>query len=103
MEDKLKHTPGPWTAIRLNSTDACAAVVLSGSVSDFPLPSESKRISINHGGFLDEEVANAKLIAAAPDLLTACLLAYVKLTSIGEFNCDATAKILSKAIEKATQ
>jgi hypothetical protein len=50
-----------------------------------------------------ESIANAKLISAAPELLGAALLAYVKLTSSGEANCDFTAKLLFNAIMKATQ
>lgn len=51
----------------------------------------------------EEALIVAKTMAAAPDLLSACYLAYAKLTSIGENNCDLTAKILSEAIKKATE
>jgi hypothetical protein len=48
-----KHTPGPWTVIKSGvSVDA-------GMI----------RIRMEAGGWTDEVKANARLIAAAPDLL----------------------------------
>ena len=67
-----EHTPGPWTAC-LNGTCRCkmvwcadypVATVTSGEWGD---PGETYG-SVNE----DTAVANARLIAASPDLLAAC-------------------------------
>jgi hypothetical protein len=50
----MAHTPGPWTLIRGFVTAADGLLLHSGNRPH------------------DEVVANAKLIAAAPDLLAAC-------------------------------
>ena len=52
---------------------------------------------------IEQHEKEQKIKDAAPELLRACLLAYVKLTSIGEHNCEQTAKILDNAIKKATE
>lgn len=59
-----RHTPGPW---RVGNVDRTTPTVLSGGrliaeVHDLCIPSEHA-----------DDVANAHLIAAAPDLLEACL------------------------------
>lgn len=101
---KLQHTPGPWNII--GGFDANGkgnyfpSVVLTG-----PLEFENgKRIAINvsHDQKIESIMANAKLIAAAPDLLNAALLAYPTLTKDTEANA-AILKILINAIEKATK
>ena len=67
-----KHTPGPWTAC---NGGRCQCKIVS--CKDHPI---AKAFSLEWGdpglpyGYIDEgvAVANARLIAAAPDLLAAC-------------------------------
>jgi hypothetical protein len=64
-----KHTPGPWTEHKWN-TEEHQISALGGTVA---------LVSHSHSLISDESAdANARLIAAAPDLLAACeaLLAY---------------------------
>jgi hypothetical protein len=58
MTMKTSHTPGPWTI----DTDK-SSIIMSGQRTIInPAPDGASR---------DEEIANARLIAAAPDLLAA--------------------------------
>ena len=60
--EKTKHTPGPWTA------DNSIARVYSGARFVADAMSGQPKL----GAQLDEDRANARLIASAPDLLEAC-------------------------------
>jgi len=62
--EKGKHTPGPWI-IKLRMG---APIVRAGDV-DICAP-EIRRFS-QHDGGIEERIANARLIAAAPALLEA--------------------------------
>ena len=97
MKD-LKFTPSPWIVEQLADDGHCAVVQLSNKSS----------LSIDWCVSNEEENANAKLIAAAPDLLEAleshelkmCMFDWATLPK----NSDgyiAYAKI-KEAIEKAT-
>ena len=55
-----KHTPGPWT---ISDRD---------SVGDNIFGPNNERIANTYGLFEEKWAANARLIAAAPDLLAAC-------------------------------
>ena len=57
-----KHTPGPWTVKSATSVVADGAQVASCGFKMGSWPKED----------YDTEEANARLIAAAPDLLAAC-------------------------------
>jgi hypothetical protein len=84
MADKQKPTSGPWKAIARKD---CGVFRLYAG--DEHLASLS---------FVDEptEDANAKLIAAAPDLLAACL------TALGDVSNVAIRGRIEAAINKAT-
>jgi len=63
METKLEHTPGPWRAYRGRGT----------ATSPHYVTTESGMIPIAQTGRYDlASWADARLIAAAPDLLAAC-------------------------------
>lgn len=67
-ETKTQHTLGPWVADRHGN-------VWEGSVAPGPTPSQrrnSLRIAVvdQSEGRLSEDAANARLIAAAPELLS---------------------------------
>lgn len=59
-----KHTPGPWHIRTIN------AFVGVGS-KDRPIATIDNKYPYNNANLVDETKANAKLIAAAPDLLEA--------------------------------
>jgi hypothetical protein len=68
---QAKHTPGPWRFVpRTRSGDYPQAIIETGAkvVLDEGRGSQAI-ISL---GFSDRDEANARLIAAAPDLLAVC-------------------------------
>lgn len=86
-----KHTPGTWTTtgVEVESHQSGMSLILA-DVSDVP------------GGWGGNRVANARLMAAAPDLLIACeaLVALQRLPGCAELaNAAALARY---AIAKAT-
>ena len=94
-----KHTPGPWR-------NDCFMVLAPPNVGNY------KGREICHTGGHDirdgnESEANARLIAAAPDLLAACeqLMEYLKLLPLDENNDAAWAsnapQLARAAIAKA--
>lgn len=84
------HTPGPWTVL--------PCVADGGGINIGPeLLSVGPLATVNYNGGNSE--ADAQLIAAAPDLLAACLLAYVALP-ITKHN-DEINDALKAAITKA--
>lgn len=54
----MEHTPGPWTVT--NGNDICGA--------DYPGRGLVARVNVHRG---EDDAANARLIAAAPDMLEA--------------------------------
>lgn len=90
---KRKHTPGPWRIGDAQNT-------VFGPPNGNPSPQ-----TIAHLGVIDHE-ANGRLIAAAPELLEACKLAYESLrTKLGNVKKDFSAHVafaaLGSAIHKA--
>ena len=70
--NKTKHTPGPWTAFIEESVNVIA-IMAGGEIG------RGGREIVGWTGFdgnsiesVAENAANARLIAAAPDLLEAC-------------------------------
>lgn len=89
---KTKHTPGPWEA-----------VIYDGAFDQPLIKSDHVVIGRVHGMEDRQHEANAKLIAAAPELLEACLNSFKTFHSIG---CTMEAEImqqLESAIKKATE
>lgn len=78
-----KHTPGPW---RIHS-----------DYIESDTGYEVCQVKTNHPRNADTQAANARLIAAAPDLLKACQSAE-RHGLLPEFTCDK----LRAAIAKAT-
>jgi uncharacterized protein (DUF1501 family) len=91
-------TPGPWSAFVVEET-------MTVAVDIGPHPSGKRPNVVDWGGFdtcglpLDQQVANARLIAAAPDLLAALKLAVEQLEAHG---FDGLASGASAAIAKAS-
>lgn len=65
-----QHTPGPWTYKRGEGRYASAHYIESHVYSTPTVISGKDQIAQCHG-YEDEVVANARLIAAAPDMLAA--------------------------------
>lgn len=98
---KMAYTPGPWEAItvpgkhalvgaRANTSDGAKFVALCGNHD----PDDGRQ---------DERFANARLIAAAPELLAAAQAAIAALSQNAVFPADIAAakKWLGDAIAKA--
>jgi hypothetical protein len=98
--NKLKHTPGPWflTTNTLETASDVAASIYG------PLKNGGAPFICDVSKSAGEEAAlyNARLMAAAPDLLNACIAALeaMKVHKIGDWT---TGDLLIKAINKATE
>lgn len=94
---EIKHTPGPWMFHE------------QGDANQYCLLTNDKRwvIAFSQNGELHtpEQIANAKLIAAAPELLEALILAIDALDPEKEhLDYDDSAFLeIKKAIKKATE
>lgn len=90
-----KHTPGPWSLFIESGVvrPGIEAKSVSFSVVVWGADGDSEGV---HGRTSDEAIANARLIATAPELLDACKAARA-LTPDGTH----TASVLDAAIAKA--
>ena len=94
------HTPGPWIIVgRIIDAD-------NGRVTADGRKDVWERVAIvDTGPTPDESEANARLIAAAPDLLAACIAALPALSAHADTGCDCpdteAAKMLRAGIAKA--
>lgn len=101
-----KHTPGPWKHIEEDGHNRIVGpdnepLFMVGSYGQFgrngPLPIRKTHISS-----ICEEAANARLIAAAPELLEACQRLIGSLgVMIGDPDNDGDIVFARAAIEKA--
>jgi hypothetical protein len=99
------HTPGPWHLDTMTSPggkgkpDDVVLTVLSSADEGIA----EVFWHWNHVRHQEEDRANARLIAAAPDLLNACLDAHELLDRVGDARKDRDLiDALAAAIEKAT-
>ncbi len=76
--EKAKHTPGPWTVETWN--DGQARIWANGQMIAKVIPYNDDKKPLT-----ENEQANARLIAAAPQLLEAAWLALEKLETAGEY------------------
>lgn len=89
---KAKHTPAPW---EVNNLEEAETVFYIGGQSG------SIASAWNKGG--GEGEANARLIAAAPDLLEALILAYSFMVTDPQHQGRNILHTIQEAITKATQ
>ena len=90
-----KHTCGPWIAEPEEASDHRGIAICApanGWIVATITPEEDQQAD-------EIDWANARLIAAAPDLLVACERALEKLSLIG--GLPATVRVLQEAISKA--
>jgi hypothetical protein len=71
-----KHTPGPWEAEPHRLDKGRWVICSSASESPAGLVRIAESEAYDHPQYCEEGAANARLIAAAPDLLAACELVY---------------------------
>ena len=109
MTDQAKHTPGPWTidkhGIITGGAYQCTSV---GAVCTWQAENRAKAGTAIMDGWtgemLAEATANARLIAAAPDLLEAATRGLAVLENEPECAIyKAHASMLRVAIAKATK
>jgi hypothetical protein len=101
-----KHTPGPWVLEKAVGTDDmdCGWSVLPVIV-DYNYRGEICHLYDSehiHGITNDERDSNARLIAAAPDLLEACMAYIADREESGCTADSAAVKAMRAAIAKAT-
>jgi len=88
----MKHTPGPWRVEKSGYTQiACLVYAGDYPVLNTAVPPSSK----------EEWESNAKLIAAAPDLLEACKKALIHFDHLGLVGTNGIMEDLRQAIKKA--
>lgn len=94
--DKTKHTPGPWT-LDTNPRNVHAQNYTQGHLYDIAIalgPLTADR---------DEAEANARLIAAAPELLEVCQsLVKLNAATSGFVEYVSLCRLLKTAVAKAT-
>ena len=84
------HTKGPWKAVQMGSE----------GWSVF-MPHEHNGVSLERVVASNHSEANARLIAAAPELLDACELAFANLKPQGDIQKDFDGHVTMAAIGKA--
>lgn len=73
---EVKHTPGPWWSEGEYDEDECGCAIIAANTDCGPLPGNPTRGMVAWASELlperaDECIANARLIAAAPEMLEA--------------------------------
>ena len=72
MTAETKHTPGPWAVRPHWSDDSKLEVFPTRPDQDCTVGAWAEIAEVSEGGDGETAEANARLIAAAPDLLEAC-------------------------------
>lgn len=100
----MSHTPGPWIAKRpekllwAGPTGQFVVIGISGGHEFLICQNDHPDV---RGADMVESQANARLIAAAPDLLAACEAALERLRLMGPVSCEKEIAIVEAAIAKA--
>ncbi len=88
-----KHTPGPWhwfthspTVVFIDEGDGIVGIAWTGDPDGTETP-------------LEEEIANARLIAAAPEMLEA-LKSIIRMVEVGERDTDVL-RLAWASVDKA--
>lgn len=102
--EKLKHTPGPWKLLTEGDEDTCIVRTVMGPGNQ---PRNLSEVAlVTTGSYPDDvEEANARLIAAAPDLLEALQVIRDSFWSEGEplqERIDVLKEMAAEAIKKVT-
>lgn len=101
MSDETKHTPGPW---RVDRHGAVVAPVDGGmrqvALATGEAPMHDDRSAEPPSPEVIQQ-ANARLIAAAPELAEACALSLAAINSPSEEAADKAERACRAALEKA--
>jgi hypothetical protein len=95
MTTQATHTPGPWEIGSINKRDKnlwWAAVFTPKSTGKFHTPRAGEALGVDR----EECEGNARLIAAAPDLLAA-----LETIAAGNTDPDGMVRIAAEALSKA--
>lgn len=93
-----KHTPGPWSAIE--HTCRVPTTIVADSVDDFAGSRQVVAECTGFGRYAEDSIADARLIAAAPDMLQALRLAERWIDPVRQEEWDALLAVRA-AIAKA--
>lgn len=94
-----KHTPGPWHAVKYARSNAYCITLTPGNANG-----DIANVLFGLGASVSDEVgANARLIAAAPDLLEALMAADLAMAQNGLLACHATRQQIAAVIAKAQE
>ncbi len=96
-EAKAQHTPGPW---RINGSVITAQGDMKLTVAIVPCKADARPLADAAAVSFAQRDANARLIAAAPELIEACRVCATALT-VTQFNQGRD--MASAAIARATQ
>jgi hypothetical protein len=96
---KPEHTPGPWEVFPGERFHP-GIEGMDGKISVVIYADQDEDYGV-HGRTPEEALANAHLIAAAPDLLAACKQAYLLAYQLGSDAGDELADLLTAAMSKA--
>lgn len=103
----VKHTSGPWFVFPVDhptvTRENCISVLYVGTAAD--KPSIVRLTESGHAHATDEDRANARLIASAPELLNALEILLQMCERQSDFNDDRDGNTLATAraaIAKAT-
>jgi len=99
----MAHTKGKWYISKEDSNMYGVFAEASKGKQTMYVDTPIASVNPHNREDLDEDMieANAKLIAAAPDLLSACRMAREELVFGGDW--DAAKNIIDMAIKKATK
>lgn len=103
MSEESKHTPGPWQAVRSMPAEGadCWWICAGGG-------NREKELAVVYAG-VPTHIGNARLIAAAPDLLEALheLVAEIAdtegATGVSRYTCDRARAALSRVHAEAEE
>jgi hypothetical protein len=105
MKTQTKHTPGPWTIEQCRNDDGSRFLTINGQGPWGAWLADVQAGNINGkpANVTERHMANARLIAASPDLLSACESALALLTdpNAEPGDADAVTAMLLTAIAKA--
>src|ERR1043166_1098245 len=112
--EQARHTPGPWRSVRISTGQRSGKEEGMCFRIEAPEASSEARWDVAltyYKPAFEEAEANARLLAAAPELLAACKAALSKLDMVVDLmggrtqalRCDtlATRDLLARAIAKA--
>jgi predicted homoserine dehydrogenase-like protein len=101
MSNKLKHTPGPWTVNTKDYANCIGIECLVNGVGHTVVMDQYCYPNFQRHGS-EEKLANARLIASAPDLLEALIELNTVIDNYWNGKrTDAQVKLINKAQQKA--